>query len=672
MAHLLTLRKLAHLLLTASLIAGLALGGCRRATEAVVEPEATPAATEAPSATTAAVEAPEPSSDDGAPQLAARSPTGAPARASGAPEGEALASDDSAREGVLAAEDDDEEDAEEKKDYWAKIKFDASNFEEVREYVKTYYIEENIDESRAFAEAANFGLMALPNVHELLPVAFYKARKDHPDEEGRLKGKTIKLNASDPYVIHVLPVETDAEKEKRKKERKKRLSDDEIRVKWQKLNERRELLEKAWKDIQFDQSRFQAVMKFVEEHAAKAKKEQDKKLNKYWIAAGQGYLFSLDPHSSLISWEAWEESTKATTDSSFTGIGAVLTQRDDRTIIESPIENLPAQKAGLRAGDLILKVDDKSIDGMPLHKVVKRIRGPKGSKVKLTIHREGEPDDRVVVIQREQVEIKNVSHKMVPEHKDIGYIKLTGFVPTSLSEMERQLQELTSKAAGGKLRGLVFDLRNNSGGLLQQGVKISDLFLRAGNIVTVKNRTRDDETYRSHDDKGTWDVPMVVLTNDGSASASEIVASALQDNARALVVGERSFGKASVQTLYSPMMRKDFYIKLTIARYYSPSGRTIQVVGVRPDLEVPPEVGGKMPLGYREENLSHYLKPIETNYTSPNADLAKKVKACADARGLAEKIHAADPHPQVKYDYQLMKGADFVECLIELQAQAAK
>ena len=561
----------------------------------------------------------------------------------------------------LAADDDEDEDG---KDYWARINFTPDNFDEVREYVKTYYIEEKVDERRAFIEAASFALLAMDKPRQLLPETFYKARKGHPEEEGGLDGKTYKLRPEDPFLVHILP-----DKKDKKKEKRKRLTDEEILTYRKKALARRHLLEESWNGIPFDDTRVRAVLKHIEQ---KTKGEKVKKgvaggrMKKYVVAAAQGYLWSLDPHSSLISQEAWEEATRDTTDGSFEGIGAILTTRGDNTIVESPLEGRPAHKAGLRAGDVILKVDDKEIVGMPLHKVVKRIRGPKGKAVALTIRREGEPEDKVVTIVRAHIDIKNVTGKLVPHHKDLGYVKLTGFVPTSMDELEKKFRELEKKAVGGKLRGLIFDLRNNSGGLLQQGVKIADFFVPSGTIVTVKNRMRRDEVYRAHR-TGTELLPLIVLVNDGSASASEIVASAIQDNGRGLLVGDRTFGKASVQTLFSPILRKDYYIKLTIARYYSPSGRTIQVVGVNPDLPVPPTVGGKMPVGFREENLSHYLKPIDSSYRSPNAEVTKQVAECAKKRGIAERIHAADPNPQVKFDYQLMRAADYLECYIDLQ-----
>lgn len=572
----------------------------------------------------------------------------------------------------VAADDEDEDD--EKKDYWAKIPFTMANFDEVREYVKTYYIEADVDERGAFIEAANFALMEMDPARELVPASFHKARKKDPREEGRLSGKTYKLDDSNEYLIHIIPEEEELIKKglRKKDDKKKRLTDDEIRAKRKELQERRKDFETAWSTIEFGEDQFKMVLEHIE-GKLKAGKNGKKDMKPYYVAAAQGYLYSLDPHSSLVSAEAWDESTRETTDSSFEGIGAILTQRNDYTIVESPLEGRPAHKAGVRAGDRILKVDGKDIVGLPLHKVVKKIRGPKGTPVKLTVAREGDPDEHVVTIHRAHIAMENVTSRLLePHHPGIGYIKVKGFVPSTEEKVKEAYETLQKENAklhdGAELRGIVLDLRNNSGGLLNQGVKLADLFVEKGTIVEVRNRVRRDETYTA-DARGTWDLPVIVLVNDGAASASEIVASAIQDNGAGLVVGDRTFGKASVQTLFSPILRKDYYIKLTIARYFSPSGRTIQVVGVQPDFEVPPDVGGKMPLGFREENLSHHLAPIAAKYKSPNPDLVQRVSECAELRGVAERIHANDPKPQVKYDYQLMKGADYMECYADLLKQ---
>ena len=554
---------------------------------------------------------------------------------------------------VLAQNDDDEI-----RDYWAPIPFDRSNFEEVRSFVRERYIERDIDEGRSYAEAAAFAL-ASDAEHPLLllPKGFYDARKDHPDEEGLLSGKAHTIRKGDGYVV-VEAVEPKEEKKRR------RLSDDEIRELRAQDRARRALLDKSWTKAGFKAADFDRTMSYAARTLGKDKKWTTKKA---WVAAAQGYLYSLDPHSALIAKEAWEDSTKELTDASFEGIGAILTRRPDSdyTIVESPIDGQPAVKAGLRAGDMILMVDGRDIKGMLLPKVVSRIKGPKGTQVILTVSREGEPDPLDIAITRSRIDIKNIQGRLVNEHSGIGYIKITGFVPTTNGELGRVYDELSARAPGGRLKGMILDLRRNSGGLLRQGIKVADRFLSDGNIVTVRNRGEPDEVHKATR-RGTWDVPLTVLVNDGSASASEIVASALQDSGRALLVGDRTFGKASVQTLFSPLLRDEYYIKLTVARYYSPSGRTLQVLGVSPDVFTPPEVGKPMPLGFREANLSHHLSAIDAvnkTYTSVNAPWAKEMTACADRSGVAEKIYKKDLHPALKFDYQLMRAADLLVCM---------
>ncbi len=551
-------------------------------------------------------------------------------------------------------------DDEEPKDYWAAISFDRSNFDEVRKFVKDRYIEARIDETLAWAEAAAFAVASDEDrTLLLLPESFYLARKDHPDEKGKLQGKVVKISPEDRFV---LLEEVDKEGEE---ESNKRLSDDEIRELRDKQKERRRQLDEAWRAARFGPKDFERLMDWTSRELGKGK-DSKWSMKRAWVAAAQGYLYSLDPHSSLIPKSAWDDSTKEVQDSSFEGIGAILTRRPDSeyTIVESPIEGQPAVAAGLRAGDMILKVDGKDIKGEILSKVVSRIRGKGGTVVTLTVQREGEPEPMDIAIKRGRIEVKNVKYDLVPNHEDIGYIKLTGFVPHSETDIVRAYEELKKKTKGKRLKGLILDLRNNSGGLLKEGINIADRFVHNGVIVSVKSRagTGEEETYRAKPE-GTWDVPLVVLVNDGSASASEIVASAIQENGRGLVLGDRTFGKASVQTLFTPLLRDDYYIKLTVARYYSPLGRTLQVVGVNPDLVVPPDVDGKMPLGFREENLSHHLPPLNPDLPTPNDAIVKAVEACAQQQGRARKLHAADPNPAIKFDFQKMYAADLLQCM---------
>lgn len=543
---------------------------------------------------------------------------------------------------------------DEVKDYWGAIRFGRTNFTEVRAYVREQYIEVKVNEGRALAEAAAFAL-ASEEDHELLlvPESFYKARKDDPAEEGRLSGKMTKLKPSDGFVL--------VEATEPEKEENRRLSDDEIRDLRAQDRSRRIEIEQAWDALRFGRPEFERLMTYAETHFGKTTKWS---MSRAWVAAAQGYLYSLDPHSSMIARAAWEDSTRDTTDASFEGIGAILTRRPgiDYTIVESPIDGQPAVKAGLRAGDVILEVDGKDIKGMLLPKVVGRIKGPKGTTVVLTVERVGEPKPLKIPIVRSRIDIKNIQGQLVSGYDDIGYIKVTGFVPTTNRELDRMFQKLTKKTKSGHLKGLVLDMRRNSGGLLQQGIRVADRFLERGKIVSVRSRGEPDEVHRATS-RDTWDVPLVVLVDYGAASASEIVASALQDNGRALVVGGRTFGKASVQTLFTPLLRDDYYIKLTVARYYSPSGRTLQVVGVKPDVQVPPDVDGDMPLGFREEDLSHHLAALNKDYPSANAAWAGRITACADRERRAEKAFKKNPNSAVKFDYQLMRGADLLTCM---------
>lgn len=591
------------------------------------------------------------------------------------PDGISILQDDrqASRQAVAAKAGDalaeEEAEDEEPKDYWEPIPFDRRNFEEVRTYVREKYIEGVVDESRAFAEAASFALASDEDGgYLILPVGFYEKRKGEPLEEGRLRGAKHMLSPSDKFVL--LEIVEPLEKESPSK----RLSDDEIRELRKEDEGRTRLLDTEWRKAGFSSRDFDRIMAFLARQTPKSPAGKGKKgkgkakrgwpMKTAWVAAANGYLYSLDPHSALIPAEAWKDSTQELTDASFEGIGAILTRRHDSdyTIVESPIDGQPAVKAGLRAGDVIIKVDDKDIKDMLLPKVVSLIKGPKGTKVVLTVEREGMPEPVEVPIIRSRIDIKNVQGRILKDYDDIGYAKITGFVPTTNLEMGRMFRELNRQVKSGKLSGIVLDLRRNSGGLLRQGIKIADRFLRSGTIVTVKSRGEDDEVHEatSH---GTWDLPMVLLVDDGSASASEIVASALQDGGRAVVVGDRTFGKASVQTLFSPMLRDDYYIKLTVARYFSPSGRTLQVVGVNPDVEVAPEIDGEMPLGFREENLSHHLAALNTKYKSANEDWARSLVTCADGQGRARQIFKSNPNPAVRFDYPVMRAADLIQCM---------
>jgi len=538
------------------------------------------------------------------------------------------------------------------KDYWKGVTFGRMAFEEIRLHVRHRYIDATVDESRAFAEAAAFALASDSRYTlMLLPQSFYEQRCNHAVERGRLMGTVFKLHADDRFVI----VDT-----KKVKTPAARLSDDEIRALRKKLKARSAAVTAGWATARFSERDFLRVMKWA---AGNLGADPKWTVKRAWVAAASGYLYSLDPHSSIIPKQAWAVATKR--DPSFEGIGALLTRKpnNDFTIVETPLEGYPAAGAGVRAGDTIIKVDGTSIKAMPLPKVVDRIRGKAGTKVVLTVERMGEPKPLDIAIVRAKVTMKNVVAGVVKGHPDIGYLKIRGFLQTTHRDMMRAMGALQRKVGAGKLRGLVLDLRTNGGGLLNQGVAVANEFLGHGPVVTVRSRIRPKvERYRAK--PGGFQFPVVVLVNNGSASAAEIVAAALQENSRALVVGGRTFGKATVQTLFPPHRGAAYFLKLTIARYHTPSDRRLQAVGVHPDVVVPPSFGGKMPLGFREENLSNHLWG-GTPYRPKAKDVvyARKVNQCALKTGKARKLEAKDPNPKIKFDYQRAFAADMVFCM---------
>lgn len=541
----------------------------------------------------------------------------------------------------------------ETKDYWEGIEFGPDDFAEVRRFVRLFYIDPSYDKRMAWLMAADYALHELTPRWEILPEEFYKNAKKDRRLRQRYSGRIVRLKKSDPFVLHEIG---DLDREERDFYRLPRDQAEQAR---RAFRARQEALEKAFLRIPFTDEDFERVVAFV-----RAQGDKNVTDTKIFIAAARGYLASLDPHSTIIPAKAWDESTKATSDASFEGIGAVLTKKDEHTIIETPMEGQPAFKAGLRAGDIIIAVDGENVEGMPLHKVVKKIRGPKGTQVRLTIRRMGEPRDLEFVITRDRIEVRNVQWKLLERHPDIGWLKITGFVEGTAENVRTAVADLKERTKGERLRGLVLDLRYNNGGLLQEAVEVADLFLEHGVIVSVKNPSDRDETHKAT--PGAYDFPVVVLVNAGTASAAEILASALQENNRALVVGERTFGKASVQTLLQPLLRRDYYIKLTIARYYAPSGRTIQVYGVTPDIEIPPPPGEERQPAFREEDLFHHLAALEQEPGPRQSEIVGGVLECERKTGTADRLLRIEPNPQIKPDYPLLKAADFLECLIAL------
>jgi carboxyl-terminal processing protease len=321
----------------------------------------------------------------------------------------------------------------------------------------------------------------------------------------------------------------------------------------------------------------------------------------------KGLLTSLDPHSSFLKPEDFKE-LQDETKGSFSGIGIEITLKDDMLTVVSPIEDTPAFKAGIQAGDKIIKIEDESTKDMSIFEAVKQLRGPKGSEVTISIHREDWTDLEEFTIVRDVIPIHSVRSDIL--ESGYGYIRISNFQRNTSNDLKKSIKKLLEESM---LKGLVLDLRNSPGGLLDVSVKVADIFLDEGIIVSTRGRIKDQNLeFSAHGEGPDYDFPIVVLINGGTASASEIVAGALQDHERALIMGTQSFGKGSVQTIIP--MADGAGLRLTTARYYTPNGTSIQATGITPDVLVPDvpvkeDDDDKEPIKFlREKDLKHHLE----------------------------------------------------------------
>ena len=296
-----------------------------------------------------------------------------------------------------------------------------------------------------------------------------------------------------------------------------------------------------------------------------------------------GMLAGLDPHSSYMDAKSFRD-MQVQTRGEFGGLGIEVTMEDGLIKVVAPIDETPAAKAGILANDIITKLDDEQVQGLTLNQAVDKMRGPVNTKIRLTIMRKGKDKPFEVTITRDIIRVRSVRSHV--EGDDVGYIRLTQFNEQTTEGLKKAIADIKAKVAENKLKGYILDLRNNPGGLLDQAISVSDAFLQKGEIVSTRGRNVE-ETQRFNARPGdlTDGKPLIVLINGGSASASEIVAGALQDHRRATVLGTRSFGKGSVQTII-PLGSGNGALRLTTARYYTPSGRSIQAKGITPDIEV--------------------------------------------------------------------------------------
>ncbi len=359
-----------------------------------------------------------------------------------------------------------------------------------------------------------------------------------------------------------------------------------------------------------------------------------------------GLLSNLDAHSAFLNKKQYKE-LQIQTSGEFGGLGITVGIRDGALTVIAPLEGTPADKAGLQPGDIILKINDKSTLDMTLDEAVNLMRGKPGTKIRLTIYRKGTAKPFTVEIVRAIIKVKSVYAKHIIK-PDILYIRITSFDRKVVQEVKKILQK------NPKTKGIIIDLRNNPGGLLDQAVGFSDMFIDKGIIVSQKGRVRSENRIFYAHSRGTIkNIPLVVLVNGGSASASEIVSGALQDHHRAVIVGEKTFGKGSVQVILP--IDKDEAIKLTIARYYLPSGRTIQAKGITPDVIVYPGKVQKKEDEFeiKEAELKAHLK----------SEL-EKIEGKKHKKSKKQKQKNLINEKELYNDAQLKEGYDILKALI--------
>jgi carboxyl-terminal processing protease len=363
----------------------------------------------------------------------------------------------------------------------------------------------------------------------------------------------------------------------------------------------------------------------------------------------RGMLSGLDPHSSYLDTEEFSELRIGTT-GQFGGLGIEVGMENGFVKVISPIDDTPASHAGVKAGDLIVRLDEKPVKGMTLNDAVKVMRGKPGTDIVLTIAREGEPKPLKITITREIIRVKSVKKRMLDP--GYGYVRITNFQSRTTTDLLKSIADLQEKTP---LKGLVLDLRNNPGGVLNGAVGVSDAFLNDGLIVYTEGRIDDSSLkYNATPGDALNGAPLVILVNSGSASASEIVAGAMQDHKRAIIMGFKTFGKGSVQTIQE--LRNGSAVKLTTARYFTPNGRSIQAEGIVPDIELSNvEVKAKTNTNNRisEKDLTgHLANPINGEEPSTNAE---DKDANSDTTKKEEKLSETD--------YQLFEALNLLKGL---------
>jgi len=375
------------------------------------------------------------------------------------------------------------------------------------------------------------------------------------------------------------------------------------------------------KSVSADGEPYEDIKIFAEILSLVKKNYVDEVDNKDLVyGAIKGMLNSLDPHSSFMPPDIYKE-MKINTKGEFGGLGIQISIKDSVLTIIAPIEDTPAYRVGVKAGDKIIKIDGESTKDMTLHDAVSKLRGPKGTSVTITIVREGLEEPRDFTIIRDIIKIKSVKSKVIDEK--IGYVKLTQFQEKTEVELKKALKELENKG----INALILDLRNNPGGLLNISIDVASHFLPAEKLVVyIKGKSGEKIEYNTPENEDVYEYPMIVLVNQGSASASEIVAGALQDWNKAVILGTQTFGKGSVQTVIP--LSDGSGLRLTTARYYTPKDRSIQAKGIEPDIVVKLKADGgeKGHVAIREKDLEKHLENDTEKDTDADTEKDKEME----------------------------------------------
>ena len=571
--------------------------------------------------------------------------------------------------------------------------FSRSSIYSIISYARKKYLDPGrINQNLAYVRASQAALRQLPYSLLLFSKEHYTKRAQWEKGKPLMPGKALFISPKDPYLIFAPDYDKWQKIRKAyqadRKKRYKKLSESERRKIFfaerkqeQKLRKRRIAV---WKEMQFSASNFSHILNWIEKHwkqyqelpaVSKKKKMQDAfRLNEIYFAAANGFLHAMDPHCGLLLRGSWKKMLSESEDASFEGIGALLRGGgSSNVVVETPLPGSPALAAGLRAGDIIHKVDGVSIEDMALSEVVKRIRGLRETFVTLHVERPVELRNLDIKIKRGVIKQLAVTHRLYTDKdiqikdmraKKVGLIHIKSFLYArkKTSRLVINAYKELMEQSDSKLHALFLDLRGNPGGYLEEAVAVADLFLAAKKEVVKIRGKRAMQALKTKKAPLIKNVPIIVLIDASSASASEILASALMDHNIALVLGEKSFGKATVQSVESSI--SGAVIKLTSARYYAPKGYTVQVAGVEPDISISSELDASFPPRFREENMWDHLPDMQKHKKSLKRQRwIAKLKKAAGSNKEAEAYIQKHKTDALRPDYMFIRSIAYIKAL---------